>query len=77
MSMEIDGIRPAVISEALREQLDEYLRFRHLFRNVYGFNLDAARLMELINGLDEVFSDLHQAIQEFSTFLGTIASGIQ
>jgi hypothetical protein len=76
MSIELDGIRPAVISKELREQLDEYLRFRHVFRNVYGFNLDKARLTELISGLEGVFIDFQGAIQEFNKFLMIIASEI-
>ena len=76
MSMELDGIRPAVISEALRDRLDEYLRFRHLFRNIYAFHLDKVRLTELIKGLEEVFIDFQGAIQEFNQFLTTIASEV-
>jgi hypothetical protein len=29
------------------ERLGDYLRFRHVFRNVYGFVLDATRLKPL------------------------------
>ena len=76
MSLEIDEIRPAVISEALRTQLDQYLGFRHVFRNVYGFHLDGAKLTALINGLDAVFSDFQRAIQTFNEFLKTIAAEI-
>src|SRR4030066_2281436 len=39
MSIPIDGIRPAVISEDLKERLAEYLRFRHLFRKINCFEL--------------------------------------
>ena len=31
MAMSIEGIRPQVIDEKLENDLEEYLRFRHLF----------------------------------------------
>jgi len=39
MALELKGIRPPVIDASLRDKLDEYLRFRHIFRSVYGFQL--------------------------------------
>lgn len=40
MSIPIPELRPAVISESLMWKLSEYLRFRQVFRNVYGYLLD-------------------------------------
>lgn len=48
MTIEIKGIRPPVISKELAAELDEYLSFRHLFRNIYGFELESKRLENLI-----------------------------
>ncbi|MGB9887889.1 MAG: hypothetical protein ACPLRW_12990, partial [Moorellales bacterium] len=36
MTLEVPEVRPPVISKDLARTLDEYLRFRHVFRNVYG-----------------------------------------
>jgi hypothetical protein len=47
MSLEIAGVRPAVVSEELARALGEYLRFRHVFRSVYGFVLDESRMKPL------------------------------
>lgn len=44
MTLVLDEIRPAVISAEPRSSLGAFLSFRHLFRNVYGFNLDPDRL---------------------------------
>ncbi len=44
MTLEVAGVRPAVISPVLADKLSELLRFRHVFRNVYGFVLEAKRL---------------------------------
>lgn len=40
MARELPGVRPAVLSEPTARQLVEYLRFRHLFRHRYGFELE-------------------------------------
>ena len=47
MTLKIPGLRPAVISKELKEALDEYLRFRHVFRNVYGYLLEWKRMKGL------------------------------
>ncbi len=39
MAIEIDGVRPRVISSELAEELDDYRKFRHLFRHAYGGEL--------------------------------------
>lgn len=46
MAIELEGLRPAVISRELMEELDEYRRFRHLFRHAY-----AGELRTLLNFL--------------------------
>ena len=47
MSLELGDVRPRVVSKDLRLELGNFLRFRHLVRNVYGFELDSDRIMEL------------------------------
>lgn len=44
MTIPIKQIRPAVISEELAAGLDEYLSFRHVFSNIYGFELKGDRI---------------------------------
>ena len=39
MTLELPKLRPRVISPELMEELDEYRRFRHLFRHVYAGEL--------------------------------------
>jgi hypothetical protein len=45
---EIKEKRPQVISLELLEELKEYLGFRHLFRNIYGAQLDWGKLKILL-----------------------------
>ena len=40
--------RPEVISLELMEELKEYLGFRHLFRNIYGMQLNREKLEQLL-----------------------------
>ena len=66
MAIDIPDVRPAVISSGLARDLGEFLRFRHVFRNVYGFVLHAGRLGALQQKLPAV---LEQFLGETRRFL--------
>jgi len=72
MSVPLEGIRPQVIDEPLEENLEEYLRFRHLFRNIYGFELKWERCQPLAERLRETFANLKEQIDRFKDFLSSI-----
>lgn len=74
MSVPLDSIRPAVISENIYDELNELLRFRHVFRYSYGFELQWNRLEPLVERADELHRQFEQEIQEFQTFLKEIES---
>ncbi|HUS91542.1 MAG TPA: hypothetical protein VM695_06805 [Phycisphaerae bacterium] len=57
--------RPAVISEALRDQLEEFLRFRHMFRHAYSFNLRAGQLAPLAESCPACFAALAADVRDF------------
>ena len=65
MVLEIPKVRPAVIDADLATALGEYLRFRHLFRNVYGSGLEADRLQALADRLPATLAAFRERIQEF------------
>jgi hypothetical protein len=69
MATNIDNIRPAVLDAETEQELDEYLRFRHLFRNIYGFDLEWERCRELLIDVPPVFARLESDIQRFDEFL--------
>ena len=48
MKLEIEGIRPALISDEAFTLLDELRRFRHFFRHAYTAELNPDRLEELV-----------------------------
>lgn len=72
MSVPIDSIRPPVIGEKLKERLGEYLRFRHLFRNIYGFELRWERCKALGMMMGEILKIFKSEIREFLGFIDSI-----
>ncbi len=73
MARGVEGVRPAVIDESLREVLHEYLRVRHLFRHGYGFALDWARLVPLLEQMQSVAADLCAQLDDFIVTVGAIS----
>ena len=69
MSMEIDGIRPAVISSDLKENLEEYRGFRHVVRNVYTYHLSPEKINPLVDKIQEVFKKSEKELSAFAKFL--------
>jgi len=68
----IDNIRPPVINVELKEQLGEYLRFRHLFRNIYGFELKWERCKALGVMMIEILETFTKEIRKFFEFIDSI-----
>jgi hypothetical protein len=69
MTIPVEGLRPQVISEELAADLDEYLAFRHLFRNIYGFELKGGRIDYLVEKFEVVSERFDKEIRKFLTFL--------
>jgi hypothetical protein len=72
MGAEVSDRRPAVINKELGEKLSEYLSFRHLFRNIYGFELKWERCKDLAPGLEEIYNDLTGQLEVFKSFLKSL-----
>lgn len=69
MAVDIESTRPSVISDELREDLDEHLRFRHLFRHLYDFELQWKRCRELATSLKNTYRKLQTELDAFEDFL--------
>jgi hypothetical protein len=61
-----------VISPETRACLDIYRGFRHVVRNVYTFNLNPARLVELATDLLGCSQAVRNELGSFADFLETI-----
>jgi hypothetical protein len=75
MTLDLPGIRPPVIRVETAHALDEFLRFRHLFRNLYGFELEWPRLHELLERLPQAWAGVDADLGRFLAFLEVAAAG--
>jgi len=73
MSAEAPGIRPAVLSPDASRALDEYLRFRHIVRNVYAFEFDPDRVWRLVERLGDCYGRARSDLLAFSDYLESLA----
>ncbi|BCS53685.1 hypothetical protein [Geobacter sp. SVR] len=71
MQTEIPSVRPAVISEPLKEALEEYRGFRHVVRNVYSYQLKPEKLKLLVENLENTFRMVFDELAAFAAFLKT------
>jgi len=69
MTVEVPGVRPAVISELSCRTLDSYRSFRHIVRNIYTFQFDVTKLEQLVTGAPTAFAQVRAELLAFSDFL--------
>jgi len=74
MTMEIEGVRPALLSNTARDLLEEFMRFRHRVRNIYSFNLIPERVKNLVEKLSEAHEKAKGDLSAFIQFLEQISS---
>ncbi|MBI4587023.1 MAG: hypothetical protein HY717_23675 [Planctomycetes bacterium] len=70
MKVDLPGIRPALVSESAFECLNELLRFRHVFRHAYGFELEAPKLKLVLQKAQILKKIYKQDIPRFLKRLG-------
>ena len=61
--------RPPVISEKTFPRLDELLKFRHAFNNIYGEDLVYKEIEPHAKSIDELFASVSQDLNTFTNFL--------
>lgn len=49
MQTDLPTLRPPVLSAEAVRMLDEFLRFRHVVRNIYAFQFDPERIARLVS----------------------------
>jgi hypothetical protein len=76
MSMALTPVRPQVLSTKTSKALDEYLRFRHVVRNIYAFEFDPERIERLVQQLQPAFEQLQAELLAFADFLTKLAEAI-
>ncbi|TVR60890.1 MAG: hypothetical protein EA426_04200 [Spirochaetaceae bacterium] len=73
MSLEIDEVRPRVVSDDTQRELTELLRFRHFRRYYYGTAYDWERLEELTRRVARVHERLLHELEFFTEFIRALA----
>ena len=72
MTASIEGVRPAVLGPDLAESLDEYLRFRHVVRAIYGYSLKWERCRELLREMPGLVLALTREMRSFEDALRSL-----
>ena len=73
MTLQIEEVRPAVISKELVAELKGYLEFRHRFRKIYGFELEWDKMKGLKETMPGVAERFKREIQDFIEFMKKLA----
>lgn len=58
--------RPAVITEVLKERLQFYLSFRHVFRGNYSYDLNWPKMQDLVFDSEEMLMLVEKELKEFT-----------
>ncbi len=74
MTLEIEGVRPALLTRTLARKIDELRAFRHVFRNVYQSELDPKRVEIVQQDLGETLELFRKAHARFAAQLRKIAA---
>lgn len=74
MQSDLPDLRPPVLSLEVANQLDEFLRFRHVLRNVYAFQFDPERIARLVNQLRPTWIQLQTELTTFAAFLEQVGN---
>lgn len=69
LSLSIEGVRPALISEESYKELDELRAFRHFFRHAYSYELKYEKIISPLQSANKL-KNLYQ--KDISQFLATI-----
>ena len=61
--------RPPLFSQNLLSDTDEYRRFRHRLRHIYGYELEGARVVALAQKAIPLFEEIRRAVMAFCDWL--------
>jgi hypothetical protein len=69
MAKSFGNVRSRVVSEGLYEKLKDYLKFRHLFRHIYGFELKWERFKSIALSMSAVLDEFKENVRKFTQSL--------
>ncbi len=74
MSRDIEGVRPRLLSDTSAEALDELRRFRHLFRHLYGYDLDDEGVLKALKQAYRLQAVYLTDLKNFLAFLDQLTA---
>lgn len=74
MALELEGIRPVVLSAASHQLLRRLLAFRHFFRHAYAVELDARRLEAVRKDALEAAPLVDADLDQLDTYLAELVA---
>jgi uncharacterized protein YutE (UPF0331/DUF86 family) len=69
--------RPAMISSETAHALEKYLAFRHVVRNIYGYELEAERIAQLVAQQASVWQKFEREVRAFVAWLRDTADQLE
>ena len=69
MQTDLPDLRPPVLSNEAGQALDEFLRFRHVVRNIYAFQFDPESVERLVQLMSPAFHQAQTELLAFAEFL--------
>ena len=76
MTLELPGVRPAVLPVGSLPELDELRRFRHFFRSVYVLDADPERVLAHAQRVVRLHPALTISLDGFETFARGVVSAL-
>jgi hypothetical protein len=73
MTLDVQDVRPRVISDELYQCLNEMRRFRHVFRNAYVLHFDPTRLEIVLRNAERAEALYQRELNDFLAFLDELA----
>jgi len=76
-ALDIPGLRPAVLSGDTQTELRRFLAFRHRFRNLYLFDLDAEQIAPLAGCAGATWRAARSDFERFADALDGVAASLE
>lgn len=76
MTIEIEGVRPPVFSSEFAEELDDYRRFRHMFRHAYAGELRWKKMGHLAENINTIYAILETSLIRFTLFIANLIKSL-
>jgi uncharacterized protein YutE (UPF0331/DUF86 family) len=71
MTLDIEGVRPPLISKELASALDDFRAFRHFFRHAYTYEIDSKKIALLLERFASIKKGYKRDIDNFLGLLKT------